>query len=440
MLIILLFSGFTLTLAAQETDPFEFKEFKSLPATPVKNQEQSGTCWSFSTTSFLESELLRMGKGEHDLSEMYTVRNIYRQKCENYVRRLGTAQLEEGGLAHDVLNAIRRYGVMPESAYPGRQTPAQPYNHAQLEQRLLSMCNGYIAQAKKGGLDEDWLGEIDNVLDETFGPVPVKFTYRNTLFTPVSFREYLGLHPDDYVSISSFTHHPFWTNFILEVKDNFANGQFFNMPLSDLMRCLNYSIQQGYTVEWDADVTNRGFAARYGLALLPETEWSRKSNEQALNTFKYWEPEKTVTQEYRQLAFDRLETQDDHLMHIVGILNETHGGVYYAVKNSWGEISDLKGYVYVSEAYMRLNTLSFTVNKNALPRDIRIRMGLEQGELRIEDQEPGATDETTQPQHNRSTTDRDKAPQIKRRSNPNITTDPTPPQVGPPVPKDKIKE
>ncbi|MBK8969009.1 MAG: aminopeptidase [Lewinellaceae bacterium] len=385
ILIALLIVVVAWSATAQNPEPFDFKEYISLPATPVKSQDRTGTCWSFSTTSFLESELLRMGKGVHDLSEMFTVRNIYRQKCENYVRRLGKAQLDEGGLAHDNLNAVRQYGVVPESVYPGRKDPSKPFNHARLIETLQTMCDEFVAQAKKSKLPEDWLSQIDTVLDAELGAVPLTFTYNDIQFTPTSFRNYLGLRPDDYVNITSFTHHPFWSSFVLEVPDNFSNGQFFNMPLSDLIRCLNNSLQQGYTVEWDADVSNPGFAARNnGLALVPEADWSSKTKEQMANTFTYWEPEKVVDQQYRQQLFDRMETQDDHLMHIVGIVNETNGGMYYRVKNSWGEISELQGFVYVSEAYMRLNTLSLTLHKNALPKDISQRMGLTPGDGTLE--------------------------------------------------------
>jgi len=365
---------------AQIQDAYDFKEVKILTATPVKSQDQTGTCWSFSTASFLESEALRMGKGEHDLSEMYVVRHTYRQKCENYVRRQGHAQFGEGGLAHDLLNAVDRYGIVPESIYPGRKDPSKPYNHKKIEQSLLNTCKEFVKQGTSGKLSEKWLSQIDSLLDDEFGPVPVQFTYNNTVFTPLSFREYLGIQPDDYVSITSFTHHPFYEQFILEIPDNFANGAFYNLPISEMMRSANYALQQGYTVEWDADVSNTGFAAQNGLAIVPERSWKDKDATAQSNTFKVWEPEKTVTQEYRQQLFDRQVTTDDHLMHIVGMLKETHGGTYYAVKNSWGEISDLKGFVYVSEAYMRLNTISFTVHKNALPKDIRSRLGLDPAE------------------------------------------------------------
>jgi bleomycin hydrolase len=197
------------------------------------------------------------------------------------------------------------------------------------------------------------------------------------VFTPVSFREFLGIDPDDYVSITSFTHHPFYEPFILEVPDNWANGYFYNIPLGEMIRTLNYSIQQGYTVEWDADVSNNGFSAQNGIAIVPERDWKDKDATAQSNTFKMWEAEKNITPEYRQQLFDRQITTDDHLMHIVGVLNEGHGGSYFVVKNSWGEISDLKGFVNVSDSYMRQNTISITVHKNAVPKDIRQRLGLE---------------------------------------------------------------
>ena len=372
-----------LTAFAQKPDAYTFKEYKRLPATPVKSQDQTGTCWAFSTTSFLESEALRLGKGETNLSEMFTVRNMYREKCENYVRRQGSARFSEGGLAHDKINAMKRYGLMPESAYPGRKDPSKPYNHSALEKNLRALCDGLVKQAQEGKLPANWLRQVDDALDAEFGKVPLTFEVGPTQFTATSYRDYLGLNADDYVTITSFTHHPFYQPFILEIPDNFANGTFYNLPLHELTRCANYSLDKGYTVEWDADVSNAGFSAKNGLAIVPEKDWDSKTIAEREGTFKTWEQEKSVTQESRQQLFDQQITQDDHLMHIVGMLDEAHTGLYYVVKNSWGEISDFKGYVYVSEAYMRLNTISFTVHKNALPTDIRKRLGFEPGEVII---------------------------------------------------------
>ncbi len=392
LLFTLLAGAFALSLSAQKgPEPYDFKPFKVLSATPVKDQQQTGTCWAFSAASFLESEAVRQGKGPVNLSEMFVVRHVYRQKCENYVRRQGDARFGEGGLAHDYLNAVRDFGVVPEDVYPGRKDPSKPLNHGGLERNLKKMCDDFVTQGKAGTLKADWMSDIDKALDAEFGTVPTKFTVNGTIFTPESYRDFLGLNTDDYVTITSFTHHPFYAPFILEIPDNFANGTFYNLPLNEMMRCLNYSIQQGYTVDWDADVSNEGFSAQNGLAILPEKDWSVKTTAEQNNTFKYWEPEKDVNQALRQQMFDRQITQDDHLMHIVGILDEAHSGIFYVVKNSWGEISDLKGYVNVSEDYLRMNTISFTVNKNALPKDVRQRLGLEPGDATVEKQMgPGA--------------------------------------------------
>ena len=372
----LLFFALSAPLLAQKQEPYEFKEIRRLSTTPVKSQDQTGTCWAFSSASFLESEVLRLGRGETNLSEMFVVRHIYRLKCENYVRRQGTAQLGEGGLAHDLLNAVAAYGIMPESAYPGRKDSSKPLNHSQLEKNLKDLCNDAVAKGKTGKLTPTWLVRLDSLLDAEFGAVPPTFTLDGTVYTPVSYRDYLGLRPDDYVTVTSFTHHPFYSSFILEVPDNWSNGTFYNLPINELMRCLNNSLEQGYTVEWDADVSNMGFSAGNGIAIVPEKDWKDRSAAERQNAFKIWEPEKAVTQEYRQQQFDNQITTDDHLMHIVGMLDETHSGSYYVVKNSWGEISDLKGFVDVSENYIRLNTVSFTVHKNALPADVLHRLAI----------------------------------------------------------------
>ncbi|MFN0037245.1 MAG: C1 family peptidase [Saprospiraceae bacterium] len=388
LLLSLLFAASTLAAFAQ-TEPYEFKEYKRHKATPVKSQDQTGTCWAFSTASFLESEALRLGKKDVDLSEMYIVRNIYRQKCENYVRRQGHAQFSEGGLAHDALNAVAQFGIMPESAYPGRKNSDAPLNHSKLEKALKNLCDDLAKQGKEGKLPTDWLAKVDQMLDDEFGQVPVKFTFNNVVFTPSSYRDYLGFKTEDYVTVTSFTHHPFWGKFILEIPDNWANGEMYNVPISDLMRCAKSSIEQGYTIEWDADVTNEGFSTQNGLAIAPATLWKDKDGIAQAGTFKLWEAETKITQELRQQLFDRQITTDDHLMHITGLLDEKHSGLYYVTKNSWGEVSGYKGYVYCSEAYMRLNTISFTVHKKAIPEDISRRLGLTPGEVSIPNTKAG---------------------------------------------------
>ncbi len=377
-------TAFSVSLLAQDPEPYRFKDFKTLACTPVKNQEKTGTCWCFSATSFLESELIRQTRPSLDLSEMFVVRNVYRQKCENYVRRQGTSQLGEGGLAHDMINAVRDFGFVPEEVFPGKKDSKGVFNHSELEKNLKTRCSELVALGKKGMLPKNWLSQIDSILDAEIGAVPEKFEVEKQSFTPQEYVEYLKIDPSDYVSLTSFTHHPFWEPFILEIPDNFANGQFYNLPLNDLMRCLNFSIQNGFSVEWDADVSNAGFAAKYGLAIVPKLDWKDKNTAQREATFKNVEPEKVVSQELRQQLFDSQETTDDHLMHITGILEDANKGIFYQVKNSWGEISELKGFVHVSESYMRLNTISFTFNKNSLPKDVRRRLGLEAGDVNID--------------------------------------------------------
>ncbi len=388
---------------AQDHSPYSFKADKTLAATPVKNQQETGTCWAFSCASFLESEVLRLNNIEVDLSEMFVVRHIYRQKCENYVRRQGNAQFSEGGLAHDVINAVRAHGVVPESIYPGRKDPSKPLNHSKLEKALREKCKEFVELGKKGNLPTKWLASIDALLDEEFGPLPGKFSVDNRPFTAPIYRDYLGIRPNDYVTITSFSHHPFNEPFVLEIPDNFSNGLMYNLPLDDMMRSLQFALQNGYSVEWDADVSNEGFSPKNSLAIVPQQAWAAKSEAQREGTFRLLEPQVKVTQANRQELFDSQTTMDDHLMHITGMETETNSNEkYYRVKNSWGEIAELKGYLRVSDAYMRLNTISFLVHKNALPADIGKRLGLveesREAAPRVGDPKPPAKIKTIRPQ------------------------------------------
>lgn len=370
-------------VAQQNAEPYEFKTVYTLEATPVKDQGKTNACWAYSTTSMLESELIRLSKGKRDLSALYLMRCMYREKCYNYVRRQGGSSLNGGaGLAHDVLNAVRRYGVVPTAAYPGTRGDAVP-DHSQLEKTLDGMCSNFAQRAKIGKLGSAWMQDIDRVFDDFFGPVPQKFSAEGKEFTPQSYRDYLGILPEEYISLTSFTHHPFYEPFNLEIPDNWAGGVYYNLPLNDLLRCLNYSIQQGYSVVWDGDVSNPGLDRVKGLGIVPEKALKDKTEAEIKQNFVSWEPEQKITPELRQTAFDRVETTDDHLMHITGILDETHSGLYYVLKNSWGADSGREGMLYLSDAYMRLNTVSLLVNKNALPEDVQKRLGFKSGEVMV---------------------------------------------------------
>lgn len=375
-ILILLVAG--TVLRAQS--PYVFSEISKLPATAVKDQGQTGTCWAFSSASFLESEVERLGKGTLDLSEMFIVRHVYRLKCDNYVRRQGTANLSQGGLSHDFMNAVQRYGIVTEEAYPGKKDRSAPHNHTELEKQLKTMCDQFVEMGKKGALPPDWLARVDTLLDGFFGPLPEKFKYNGGEFTPRSFRDFLGINPKQYIHLTSFTHHPYHGAFVLEVPDNFSNGSFYNLPIEDLMRIIQNALQNGYTVEWDADVSNEGFSRQKGLAIVPKKQWADKTGDEQKNTFVLVEEEPMVHQTYRQEMFDRQVTQDDHLMHIVGMADEASSGTFFIVKNSWGAANDQKGYVYASEAYVRLNTISITLHRDALPQDLQKRMALASGQ------------------------------------------------------------
>lgn len=362
---------------------YTFKDVKRIPTTAVKDQQRTGTCWAFSTASFLESEAQRLGRGEHNLSEMFVVRHVYQQKCENYVRRQGAARFSEGGLAHDLLNAVRDYGIVPEADYPGRKDPNEPFNHAPVEKRLKTLCDDLIGQAKAEKLPADWPKQITAALDDIFGTLPQKITVNGFALTPTDYRDMLGIRPDDYVTLTSFTHHPFWTNFVLEIPDNFAYGTFYNVPIDDLMRCLNFALQGGHSVEWDADVSNNDFSNREGIAMIAAPVATTRTGERGSAA----PAEKFISQAYRQELFDRQITQDDHLMHIAGLLEGPGASIFYAVKNSWGVQQGIQGFMNVSEAYMRLNTISFMFHKDALPLDVRQRFGWASGEAIV----PNAT-------------------------------------------------
>jgi bleomycin hydrolase len=386
-LLAFLFSLVAITCFGQEPEAYQFKTIQEANCTPVRDQKNSGMCWAYSGASLMESELMRLGRSATDVSEIYIVRCIYRDKAMNYIRRQGKTNFSQGGLAHDAFNAARKYGLMPQDAYPGKQGYA--YDHSKIEVEIKALCDSLLASGKSGRLATDWVQVIDTRLDAHFGLIPGTFTYEGTPHNTETYRNLLGVRPEDYVTLTSFTHHPMYTGFVLEIPDNWSNGIHYNVPLNDLMRALNFALQSGYSATWDADVSNKGFAAKHGVAIVPAIDWDKKNDAQKNHSFKYWEPQKIVTPEMRQELFDVQETQDDHLMHIVGLANEeSHKDIYYKVKNSWGEISELKGFLFASEAYMRLNTIGITLNKNAIPQDLRRRLGLEPGVVNIESDKP----------------------------------------------------
>jgi bleomycin hydrolase len=339
---------------AQNSGPFKFKVVKNLEATEVKSQDNTGTCWSFSATSFLESEILRKSGKKFDLSEIYVVRKIYLDKAENYLRFHGKANFSQGALAHDQLRAMKQYGLMPEEIYSGKK-PGGRHNHNELEKILKNYLDSIL---KKDIIEPHWKEGFEALLDKHLGQYSPVFTYNNVIYSPVSFAASLGINPDDYQGFTSYTHHPYYESFALEIPDNYSRGYYTNLPLEQLIELIDASLDQGYTVEWDGDVSEPGFARNNAAALL------LRPGQIVGDSIPV---EDVPTQELRQATFDSHETTDDHLMHITGIAKDQKGNKYYITKNSWGKSAGIDGYVYMSENYVKLKTVSIFINKKTIP-------------------------------------------------------------------------
>lgn len=358
-----LLSLFSIYLSAQQ--PYQFTEIIDLEATPVISQGNTGTCWSFSSTSFLESEIIRLTGKQVDLSEMYTVRNTYPKKAANFVMRQGKAQFSEGGLAHDVLNSVREFGLVPQQAFSGLQSDTQSHNHAELVAVLEAMLKTYIDNPGKK-LSKHWKPAIEAVLDIYLGKNPTQFSFEGKTYTPASFRDMLQINAGNYVTLTSFTHAPFYSEFILNIPDNWSYGSMYNVTLDELMATMDHALQKGFTVELDCDVSEKTFSSKDGVAVIPA------DSENSIKALQGVYPEMNITQEYRQEEFENFTTTDDHLMHVTGILKDQNGTKYYKVKNSWGTNPNYNahgGYVYFSESYMRLKAISITVHKDAVTKE-----------------------------------------------------------------------
>ena len=328
----------------------------NLEHTDVKSQDQTGTCWCFAGASFIESELIRQGKGKHELSEMFVVRNIYFDKAQNFLLRKGKAQFSEGALAHDFLNAAGTYGLVPDEVYSGLTDGSQTHNHGEMAAVLEGMLKALVERRR---LSDDWDEAYRAVLDTYLGSAPREFSYQGENYTPKSFGEHVGFNTDDYVSYTSYTHHPFGKPFVLEIPDNFSNGLFHNVPVDRMVEMIDQALENGFTVAWDGDVSERGFSQSKGVAVLPEDPARR-------DALTVPGPEMKVTQEMRQQTFMEYSTTDDHLMHLVGLAHDQHGNKYYLIKNSWGESGPHDGYVYMSEAYVRLKTVAIILHKDGI--------------------------------------------------------------------------
>lgn len=369
---------------------YQFTIVKQLPATSVKNQFRSSTCWSYSTISFLESELLRMGKDTFDLSDMFPVHKSYPEKAIMYIRFNGKHNFGPGGAAHDVISMMKKYGITPESAYSGHVIGEVNPVHAEMDAVLEADVNAVLKNPNKK-LTPVWLKGFNGLLDAYLGEIPDKFAYKGKEYTPKTFCDNLGLNLDDYVEITSYNHHPFYSQFIIEIPDNWEMGSVYNVPMEDLIQIIDNAIMSGYTVAWGADVSEKGFSWKNGVAIIPDknaaevsgtdkdrwTKMSETEKEKLLFKFDQPVPERNITQEMRQIEFDNYLTTDDHGLHLIGIAQDQEGKKFYIVKNSWGiENNPYKGFIYISEAYIKLKTMDIMVNKNSIPKEIRQKLGL----------------------------------------------------------------
>ena len=336
---------------------YEFTIQHNHDTTPVKNQGVTGTCWCFASASFLESELLREGKGEYNFSEMFIVRNIYMDKAFNYVHRSGKTNFSEGALAHDFIRAASRHGLVPEQVYDGLDEGVTKHDHAEMAAALTGFLDGIV---KRRSLSPKWKKAFGAVIDTYLGSAPEKFEYQKKSYTPKSFAESIGFSEDNYVSITSFNHHPFGREFVLEIPDNFSSGSFMNVPIDQLVETIDNALENGFTVAWDGDVSESGFNQARGLAVMPTEEGRRKSLRMPVDEIE-------VTQDMRQETFENHTLTDDHLMHLTGVATDQNGTKYYIIKNSWGETGERDGYLYMSETYVRAKTIAITLHKDAVP-------------------------------------------------------------------------
>lgn len=369
-------------------DTFQFTIVKENKITPVKNQASSGTCWSFSGLGFFESELLRMGKPEVDLSEMFVVYHSYSDKADKFVRTNGHINFAAGGSFHDVMYVLKNYGIVPDQQMNGLNYGEDSHRHGELDALTEAYVKTVVRNPNKK-LSTAWKAGFDGILDAYLGKLPNEFTVNGKKFTPLTYAQSLGLNMDDYVSLTSFTHHPFYTKFAIEIPDNWRWGESYNLPLDEFAKVFENAVDKGYTIAWGSDVSEKGFT-RNGVAVNPELKkenlpgsdqarWlniSQKEMEAKILAANGPQPEVKVTQELRQEGFDNYQTTDDHGMVIYGSATDQNGTKYYLVKNSWGTDSKYKGIWYASESFVLHKTINIVVHKDAVPKDILKKLGV----------------------------------------------------------------
>lgn len=354
----------------------KFTAVKEAKCTSVKDQYHSGTCWVFSTHSFLESEFMRQGKGEVDLSEMWIVRAGYIEKAKRYMHLMGKSNFGPGGEPIDVINLAAQYGLMPQSAYIGLPMGEDKIRHGEMDAVLKAILDAQL-KLEEGKLSPNWLNAYIGALDGYLGTPPATFEVGTRKYDAKSYAASLGFNAADYVSVTSFSHHPFYTRFALEIPDNWAWESSYNVTLEEMSTITDNATANGYTVEWGTDVSEKYFSHKNGIAVVPEKDWDKMRAGEKDSLWMYPCKERMITQLARQEAFDNLSTQDDHGMQITGQCLDQTGKKYLIVKNSWGsELNETGGYIYVSMPYFQYKTVSILVHKSAVPKEIAAKMGL----------------------------------------------------------------
>jgi len=374
--------------AQKDTTGFVFTTVKENKITSVKNQNRSSTCWAYSALGFLEAELLRLNKGDHDFSEMFVVYHTMLDRAVNYVRLHGDASFSPGGSFYDVLYCWRHYGIVPDKAMPaGVMYGDTLANHSDLDAAAKAYVD-VIAKSTASKISPLWRRPLEAIYETYLGKLPQEFTYKGKKYTPRSFADSFGLNMNDYISLTSYSHHPFYEAFAIEIQDNWRGAKSYNLPIDELMQVMRNAVNTGYTIAWGSDVSEEGFT-RNGIAVMPDV---KKGAELTGSDMAHWLglskadrraeltsrplPEMTVTQQMRQDAYDNWETTDDHGMLIYGLAKDQNGKQYFMVKNSWGQAGKYKGFWYASEAFVAYKTMNIVVHKNAIPKDILKKLNI----------------------------------------------------------------
>ena len=380
--------------SVSSNDSLVFTTVIANPVTPIKNQNNSGTCWSYSALAFLESEVIKKDpkKKDIDLCESFLVSKTYTDRADRNVRTHGDASFSQGGSFYDAIFCMDRYGLIPEGLmpYPNTLYGDSLFNFTAFFPPMEADIHA-ISKSDAKKINPIWKKNVQSMLDGYFGECPTEFTYKGVKYTPKSFvKDYLKLDPNDYVSLTSYTHHPFYSSFILEIQDNWRWASSYNLPLDEFMRVMDEAVKNGWTFAWGADVSEEGFSRRTGknrcVATVPDTkatagvgsDQSRWTGEKAGAKISQADAagEKVITQEMRQEGYDNWTTTDDHGMQIYGIAKDQTGKEYFMMKNSWGEYGPYKGFWYVSKPYVAYKTMNIVINKNAIPKDIRKKLGI----------------------------------------------------------------